>query len=577
MQFDDFEEPNSFREEPYPWSDLEGWEDFWNEVRSVYSMEHLRLVLGVHLRAGEAETWSDVVGFVSHFLTGQVVNLGAAREWFQERLIQDQALCAKDNAGTCDSIIAPLCEAITEGATSMPASLAADSPGTETSEKITAIEPEPEKSPTWNGKKSPTWSEEESPSDQVPVGLWLVVDREDLEKRLRRFQQGEWCTRVRLSGLLLLIGFIAANTTRRGFSVSANLAQSYISAIKRARSRTTIREPLAVLEKIGVIEMVREAVFGKHTCSSAAYRIPASLLKKKRRGAIVVTPNLEAKLAMAEPRKERRLSAKQPWRARLRVTLGRVSLSAACERLALELVLEKPAGAKGVKRVLEILKGAIPAKVGADQAGHITTSFSNCPRELKPHLLIAGEEVGLCDITAAHFCILPRVIRDGLEQAGVSDCCEGDTQALWEEHGRFVELLSTSDLYREFSEDPQSDASRRAAKERLLKVLNLKTQWARKDPTYRRFQEKFPLIVKFIEQVKRQDHRAIQAPLRHYTAMAVNRALVRLQEAGVDAIPDSDCLICPQRHRDLVCRILGKEIFLLSGVRCIVGGRRFQP
>ena len=96
------------------------------------------------------------------------------------------------------------------------------------------------------------------------VSLIGVVSAGDLAERLRREGQDEWCTRVRLGGLLLLIDFLCRNHTVGGFPLPADLADGFISKLGKPKSRRTMREPLAVLCHVGILRRVRAALNGWH-------------------------------------------------------------------------------------------------------------------------------------------------------------------------------------------------------------------------------------------------------------------------------------------------------------------------
>lgn len=564
MRFGDPEEPHPGWEEPYAWTDLEVWQDFWSEVRGLYSVPMLREWLGLPLEAGQQEPWADVVLFVSHFLTGQTEDLLAAKEWFQERIPQDYPEAGSSH---CDDVLS------TENGGGYDVfALVGREQGVE---KITHMLPVVEESPPCIPEESPACTPEKSPSDGIPVGAWLVVSAEDLAKRLRRAGQGEWCTRVRLSGLLLLIDFVVRNTKRTGVRISLDLAHGYVSAIKLPKSKRTEREPLRVLEIAGILEKVSGAAVGPYSKCSAAYRIAAAFLKCKRHSEIFVTPLLAKKLETAPSRKDRRLNSKQPWRKALLEALPRVDLSPQGANLALDLLLSENNKKEAVQRLLDVLRNRGKMRISCSPGDHITTSLSGCPRELKPELLIAGESVALCDIRAAHFCVLPRIIEDVIDRGDLRTSREIDEEELCREKTRLVAVLSEEDIYRCLSEDPASDTARITAKGQVLKVLNLRNQWARKSPIYQRLQKLFPQVTRFLEWYKRDDHKAIQAPLRFYTALVINKALLRLQERGVPAIPDSDCLICPASQRSLASKLIGEEMMRVSGVRCVVDGVRF--
>jgi hypothetical protein len=64
----------------------------------------------------------------------------------------------------------------------------------------------------------------------------------------------------------------------------------------------------------------------------------------------------------------------------------------------------------------------------------------------------------------------------------------------------------------------------------------------------------FPLTFAVGEDIKRTDHRNISKLLQNLTAKAINDALLETQAKGIPAIPDVDSIICPTRHKKVVCR-----------------------
>src|SRR5882724_8369351 len=105
------------------------------------------------------------------------------------------------------------------------------------------------------------------------VTLSGVVSLEELADCLRRAAQEEWCTRVRLCGLTLLIDFLVRNQTSGGTSISTDLAHDFVSGLWRPKSPSTIREPLAVLCHVRILRCVRAAVNGWHVKTSAMYAL----------------------------------------------------------------------------------------------------------------------------------------------------------------------------------------------------------------------------------------------------------------------------------------------------------------
>ena len=124
----------------------------------------------------------------------------------------------------------------------------------------------PENAPTGHTRKAPTVREEKAPAYYCTSVLLGVVGVGVLRSLLLSHHQDEWA-RVRLYGLMLLLNLICRHGTKP-LLVSADLADQYASPIKRPTNDLTIREPLALLCHIGMIEKTAAAVFcGGHGAS----------------------------------------------------------------------------------------------------------------------------------------------------------------------------------------------------------------------------------------------------------------------------------------------------------------------
>ena len=86
---------------------------------------------------------------------------------------------------------------------------------------------------------------------------------------------------VRLGGLLLLIDFVCRHHAVGGFPVPADLADGFISKLGKTKSRRTMREPLAVLCRVGILRRVRAAVNGWHLRTSALYTLGREYAKRR--------------------------------------------------------------------------------------------------------------------------------------------------------------------------------------------------------------------------------------------------------------------------------------------------------
>ena len=445
--------------------------------------------------------------------------------------------------------------------------------------KITQTSSQGEKSPTWHPEKSPSRDLRKSPPDRVPVPLWSVVSSGELRSRLIKQGQSEWTTSVRVNGLLILIDHIYRRLTEKksrklkgkGIAISGDLSRQFVSAIKRPKLPSTIQEPLALLQAIGLVEKVREAKWGGSTTCSASFSIPSPLLEAAERIEVPLSPNLVKKREEALKRKDQRLSQKHPWRRQLLQVLAIVDLAPSAFSESLSRDGEIPAAR--LVEIKETMAALKTAKAIADPSGTIHTNVSSCRRWLKKHLTLCGQPVTNCDISHAHWCVVARVVEDEAAKCPKPS----QRQRIEAEIDDFRKLLSEDDFYQALSEEPESESARKTAKESLLKALNQSDHWARKYPAYRRFMVRFPEIAGVLRLVKSPDHKAISPALRHYTANIITAALLRCQGLGIPAIPDTDALICPEQARTTVCRFVGEELFKVTGVRCKVGGIRFTP
>jgi hypothetical protein len=200
-------------------------------------------------------------------------------------------------------------------------------------------------------------------------------------------RQAAWCSRVRLSGLLLLIDYVCRNLKKNGIPISADLAHSFVSKIRKSNRPSTITEPLRLLCAIGVLQKLRPAVFA-HVKTSAVYCFADGYRKKRLTCEICLPPKLANKLKFAEQRCENRLNRKYPFRKQLLADLTGVRfLPSARPIIAKELF---GAGFHNL-RALVTATDCGDHFVRVSERGQITTSLGSCPRELQPHLLLHGE------------------------------------------------------------------------------------------------------------------------------------------------------------------------------------------
>ena len=406
-----------------------------------------------------------------------------------------------------------------------------------------------------------------------PVPLCRVVDEVSLKGLLNIKRQNAWSSRVRLLGLLLLIDYICRNLKNGAITISADLAHSFTSKIRKRNSPTTITEPLCLLCAIGILQKVRPAVFA-HIKTSAVYRFANPYRKRRIRLTVDLPPKLASKLKFADLRCENRLNRKYRFRKQLLADLAAVSFSPSARR-----IIASELSGKNFHN-LSALMTAIDCgghSVRVSERGQITTSIGSCPRELQPHLLLHGEPTVICDISNAHWNFLPLILANRLHHVSHEPGREKYIGDGWREHGTLIALLSDGDFYREWCIDPENDRERDQKKNLLNILLNQKNETCERNILYRRIRAEFPITFRIIEDIKRHDHRNLSKQLHRFTADAIAAALLEVQQKGIVAIPHVDALICQQKDRERVCEIIGRKIFEITGVCCTVAGIRYSP
>jgi hypothetical protein len=402
-----------------------------------------------------------------------------------------------------------------------------------------------------------------------------LVSLDGLAKLLCSHKQHEWCSPVRLRGLLLLFEFFVKRRDSRVVSCSANLAHSYVSKLGRHKSSCTVPEPLAVLCKVQLLRLAQPAVNGWHVKNSALYAVhedyasrPIHILK------VDLPPKLIQKRVQAQERYENRLCQRQPFRSQLQRDLRKLGFKNGARSMIANF-LRDPKLRSSTQGVVE----AIDCKqhsVRQSPRGQITTSIGSCPRPLKRLLTLDGKATVSCDISHAHHCFLSRVLSDRIEHIDQQYGGSAKTADYEAEHRRLVAFLSEGDYYRKWCLNERDDSQRNETKNLVNVILNMPNARCAPIGLYKRMRRTFPRIFGILEDIKRRDHRNISKQLQHYTAKAICDALLEIQGEGIPAIPDVDAIICQQRHREIVCEAIGRHVYEVSGgVCCKVDGVRY--
>ena len=423
-------------------------------------------------------------------------------------------------------------------------------------------------------KNRPQDDAENRPDIINPVCLCGAIDEASLKVLLIAKRQMPWCSHVRLCGLLLLINYICRNLKKNGtITISADLAHSFVSKIRRRDRPTTITEPLHLLCVIGILRKIRPAVFA-HVKTSAVYRFTEAYQRKRLTFEISLLPKLASKRKFADQRYGNRLNRKYPFRKQLLTDLAAVSFSDSARRIIGNGLLGK--GGENLKRLVTAVDAQLHF-VMVSERGQITTSLGSCPRELQPHLFLHGSPIVFCDISTAHWNFLPLILAKRLDYVSAAPGRQTYINDGWREHNRLVILLSDGDFYRTWCADPQDNKERDEKKNILNVLLNKKNEDCERNGLYRKIRANFPATLRAVEDIKRKDHRNLSKQLHRFTADSIAAALLEVQGEGIAAIPHVDALICQQKDREQVCEVTGRKIFEGTGVCCTIGGSRYSP
>ena len=410
------------------------------------------------------------------------------------------------------------------------------------------------------------------------TALQGVVTLEGMRKILAKIGQKAWCSRVRVCGLLLLIDYVVRKVGLRakGVKISAQSARTFISRLDGPRPEGAIREPLSVLCRTGVLSIVQAAVCGPHVKASARYAIDRNNFAR------VITLEVNLPLYLARKREsvlsriEAGINRKYPFKARLEaVDLKKLSFDSAVRRRIAQLLSSANFGRAARDAVVAVDAGGHWVKI--NPRGQVTTSITGCPREMKLHLLLDGEAIALCDVACCHHNFLPTLVGDRIAHLRKAHGSLAEVGHYEAELKRLVDFLSDGDYYRKWCVNSEDDDEREEKKFLLTMILNWPNAKCEGNALYRRMRRAFPLTFRICEDIKRNDHRNISKLLQHLTAKAINGALLEAQAKGIVAIPDVDAIICPKRHKETVCALIGQHVYEIShGVCCKVGGVRYE-
>jgi hypothetical protein len=414
-------------------------------------------------------------------------------------------------------------------------------------------------------------------------GAVVVPVSDTLSASLNVAGYGHWCSRVRLGGLVALLANVQKKSAGKAHQnvklpLSNRLVRGYISPYRKHVAGCH-REAVPVLVEIGWLELVEKAHVGFHEKKSACYR-PGPHFPPVKIPAITAetTPCIARKVENSIQRREAGLNRRFPFREPLLADLRKLTIPASAHATVEGLLNDKDYQ-PSTQRTVAAVK-ARNHTVTVKPSGLTVTSMLSCPRPLKPLLHLAGEPVALCDISSAHWTFLPRLVADRIafrRKRGHTGDDEISLAPLVAEYERLIKVMSKGSFYRLFCRDDATEAEVKARKKLLNVLLNSKNHRSKNNKLWKWVRSKFPLCIGIIEAIKRENHRNIGRQLQHFTAKAIEAALLDMQRQGLPAFPDTDSLIVRECDRVAACHAIGKAMYEETrGVRVTVGGMRFN-
>lgn len=409
----------------------------------------------------------------------------------------------------------------------------------------------------------------------VPVG-------DTLSAALNVAGYGHWCSRVRLGGLVALLANVQKKSAGKAHQnvklhLSNRLVRGYISPYRKHVAGCH-REALPVLVEIGWLVLVEKARVGFHEKKSACYR-PGPHFPTVKIPAITAetTPCIARKVENSIQRREAGLNKRFPFRGPLLADLRKLTIPASAQATVEGLLSDKDYQ-PSTQRTIAAIK-AQNHTVRVKPSGLIVTSMISCPRPLKPLLHLAGEPVALCDISSAHWTFLPRLVADRIafrRKRGHAGDDEISLAPLVAEFERLIQFLSAGSFYRQFSRIDATEEEIKARKKLLNVLLNDRLERSKNNRLWRWVRSRFPRCLNIIADIKKDNYRLIGRQLQHFTAKAIEAALLDMQRQGLPAIPDTDSLIVRECDHEAACRAIGKAMFEgTRGVCVTVGGNRY--
>lgn len=424
----------------------------------------------------------------------------------------------------------------------------------------------PLKVTTSEAQKVTTLTRGEVRKDGEGVGVEVLsrVLLAELKELLIKKNSVNWCSSVRLNGLLLLIASAEERLKGGCFTFSRDRERSLCSPLSGKLAGPSPRWPVAVLERVGVFRQTRAAAtFPRMTAREFAFG-PMFAKRHPRR----VRLSLGEKGRHAWEKRGERLSHAFERRHRIietvRTAAGHLRFSEEGMKKIIELRHTDPNKEASTQRCYDALRDG-PFETTLDRQGTLHSPVSGCPRLVRPFLLLDGFETCEMDISGAHLVVLVRIYEaDFLRRLGL-EFSDSEVEA---ERKNLIEQIQSGDVYG--GDGPE----RKRRKRELLTALNIKPKIQRVMKIARKLLSSRPILALTMNAVKRKDHCCLSWWLQRWVSEIVNPAVLRLAERDIPGVPIVDSILCRKRDSEAVRQELLDGILRATGIVATVGGSR---
>ena len=428
------------------------------------------------------------------------------------------------------------------------------------------------KSTTSGGQKSTTSEANNRPPNHwgMPVeGLMVdgLMPSRELEGMLSKRGWFAWASGKRTSGLLLLIADALDRAKAGRFTISKDRSRAFCSALrKKDGDAATPRDGLSVLVRLGVFA---PEVVGRrypYACASE-FRIGEPYASRPRcQVPLKLTAAQAEKWEKRHERVRKAYERKTPEIAAVRWSASRVTLPGEGAKAILRLRTTAPDSFPAAERCAKWIDER-SQRVAMDCMGTIHTPIRQCPKIIRPFLLIDGEEVTEVDISGAHVALLPKIYEpEFLANLGI----DYDWLDAEREKRSMIAVVESGDVY-----GGGTPEERKRRKKETLISLNMDARVQMAMPASRLLFDGRPIASAVMRAVKRKSHRDLSHWLQRWTSDIVNASVLALYERGIPSIPITDCLLVRKRDEGIARDELASRIHESAGARAMVGGIRY--